>query len=174
MFASGAESSSDRCSIRSRKTEDCRPGGRKRVDLAGSGIFRESLSPLVTAVVTTRARPQFVYEALASVRAETYHDVECLVVDDGGTFDASAVGSDRRVRVVHTDMCGVDGARNAGLAEARGELIIFLDDDDVALPNRISTLMDAATRHCADLCFGMTRRVSLHIRGCSSRTFPHM
>ena len=89
--------------------------------------------PLVTAVVTTRSRPQHVYEALASICAETYHDVECLVVDDGGTFDLSSVRSSRSVR----------------------------DDDDVALPNRISILLDAATRHGADLCFGMTRRVAV-------------
>ena len=114
---------------------------------------------LVSAVITTCVRPQHVYEALASVWAETYRDVECLVVDDGGTFDASGIRSDRDARVLRSDNRGVAHARNVGLAAARGEFVIFLDDDDVALPNRISTLVDAVKRHRADLCFGMTRRV---------------
>ena len=92
--------------------------------------------------------------------AETYSDVECVVVDDGGTFILAGVGSNRDVRVVRGDGLGVAHARNAGLAAARGEFIIFLDDDDVALPHRIATLMEAATRSPAELCFGMTRRVA--------------
>jgi glycosyltransferase involved in cell wall biosynthesis len=114
------------------------------------------LSPLVTAVITTCSRPQYVHAALASVRAETYANVECLVVDDGGTFELTAGGD---VSVLRCDMGGVARARNVGLNAARGEYVIFLDDDDVALAHRISTLVDAAERHRADLCFGMTRRV---------------
>jgi glycosyltransferase involved in cell wall biosynthesis len=113
----------------------------------------------VTAVITTCARPQHIAEALASVRAETYGNVECLVVDDGGTFDGESVSAGRAVRVVQSDARGIGHARNAGLAAARGEFVIFLDDDDVALPNRIRTLVEAALQNRADVAFGMTRRV---------------
>jgi glycosyltransferase involved in cell wall biosynthesis len=123
------------------------------------------LHPLVTAIVTTRTRPQHVYEALASVCAETYQNVESVVVDDGGTFDLAGAGSERPIRVVRSEMRGVAGARNVGLAEARGEFVIFLDDDDVAMPSRIATLVDAAGRYRADLCFGMTQRVAAHAVG---------
>lgn len=117
------------------------------------------MSDLVTAVITTRARPQHIAEALASVHAETYENVEYVVVDDDGAFDPGSVRFDRPIRVVRGDMAGVGPARNAGLAAARGEYVIFLDDDDVAMPDRIRTLVDAATRNHADLSFGMTRRV---------------
>ena len=112
----------------------------------------------VTAVITTHARPHFVHEALASVCAETYEDVECVVVDDGGTFEPRVFSSRIPIRVVRGHALGVASARNLGLAAARGESVIFLDDDDIALPNRISMLVDAARRFGADLCYGLTRR----------------
>lgn len=112
------------------------------------------MRPEVTAVITTHARPDSVCEALASVRAEAYQDVEIIVVDDGGTFVPP-----RDVRVIRGFNLGVARARNLGLATARGEFVIYVDDDDVALPNRIASLLSAARQHQASLCFGMTRRV---------------
>jgi hypothetical protein len=106
----------------------------------------------VTAVVTTHGRPHRVQEALASLRAETHRNIEIVVVDDGGVFESASL------RVVRGSSLGVARARNLGLDAARGEYVIFLDDDDVALPHRISSLVDAARRYRASLCFGMTRR----------------
>ena len=112
------------------------------------------MTPEVTAVITTHARPAFVREALASVQAETHEDLEIVVVDDGGAFDPPP-----GVHVMRGSKLGVARARNLGLEAARGEFIIYLDDDDVALPNRISSLLHAARQSQASLCFGMTRRV---------------
>ena len=112
------------------------------------------MRPEVTAVITTHGRPACVLNAIASLRAETHRDVEIVIVDDGGSFPASA-----GLRVVRGVGLGVARARNLGLAAARGEFVIFLDDDDVALPHRIATLVRTARRHRASLCFGMTRRV---------------
>jgi glycosyltransferase involved in cell wall biosynthesis len=117
-------------------------------------------SALVTAVITTHSRPESVYGALDSLLAETYPNVEILLVDDAGTFQPASPIAARTVRVLHSGMRGVAGARNAGLAAAAGEFVVFLDDDDVALPGRIATLVDAASRHGADLAFGRTRRVA--------------
>ena len=112
------------------------------------------MSREVTAVITTHGRPASVQEAIASVRAELHENIEIVVVDDGGEFTPSDV----TLRVVRGLQLGVGRARNLGLAEARGEFVIFLDDDDVALPARIATLVETARRHRADICFGMTRR----------------
>lgn len=128
------------------------------------------MSAEVTAVITTHARPDAVQEALASVRAETYPDIECVVVDDGSTFEPPAAGSGIEVRVVRGSQLGVAAARNMGLAAAHGKFVIFLDDDDVALPNRITALADAARQFDADLCFGLTRRA---VAG-STLTLPHV
>jgi glycosyltransferase involved in cell wall biosynthesis len=116
------------------------------------------MAPEVTAVITTCARPACVSDALASVLAEVHEDLEVVIVDDGGAFVPPAVAG-VAVRVVHGSNLGVARARNLGLAAARGEYVIYLDDDDVALPNRISRLLSAAKQHQATLCFGMTQRV---------------
>ena len=128
------------------------------------------MSPAVTAVITTHARPQFVEEALASVCAETHRDIECVVIDDGGAYEPADAGWGIEIRVLKGSQLGVAAARNLGLAAARGEFVIFLDDDDVALPHRITTLLAAARRFSADLCYGMTRRTVVG----SSRTLPHV
>lgn len=122
-------------------------------------LFRRSMSPEVTAVITTRGRPMLVGEALESVHAETHTSIEVVIVDDGGAFIAPRHGA---VRVVHGKGAGVGVARNLGLAVARGEYVIFLDDDDVAMPHRIARLVRAARNQNATLCFGMTRRVVDH------------
>jgi glycosyltransferase involved in cell wall biosynthesis len=111
------------------------------------------MPPEVTAVITTHVRPLHVFDALASVRAEMQKNVEIIVVDDGGDF------ADCDVRIVRGGSVGVARVRNLGLAAARGEFIIFLDDDDVALPHRISTLLSVARQHDAALVFGLTSRV---------------
>jgi glycosyltransferase involved in cell wall biosynthesis len=102
-------------------------------------------------------RPLHVHEAVASVRAEVHGGVEIIVVDDGGVLTGVDFGAG--VRIVTGEALGVGAARNLGLASARGEFVIFLDDDDVALPHRIATLLAAARQTNADLVFGLTRRV---------------
>src|SRR5690349_19252976 len=111
------------------------------------------MSPEVTAVITTHVRPHHAYEALASVRAELHKDIEIIVVDDGGAFTATVPDPGSDVRVVRGELLDVGRARNLGLADARGEFIIFLDDDDVAMPHRITNLLGAARRTNATLCF---------------------
>lgn len=117
------------------------------------------MHPEVTAVITTHGRPAHVQDAIASLRAETYASVEIVVVDDGCEFVPAAPHRDVPLRIARGHKLGVARARNMGLAAARGEFVIFLDDDDVALPNRIATLISVARRQDASLCFGMTRRL---------------
>ena len=120
--------------------------------------------PTVTAVITTHRRPLQFREALASLRSEDYRDVECIIVDDTSASSARlhirATREHPDARVLRGHSLGVGRARNVALAAAKGEFVIFLDDDDVSLPARIATLVAAARQFDADLCFGMTRRVA--------------
>jgi len=95
--------------------------------------------PLVSAIIPTYNRASFISDAVDSVLKQTYANVEVIVVDDGST-DATLeqltkYGS--RIRVVTQDNRGPAGARNRGIAMSSGELIAFLDSDDLWLPSKI-------------------------------------
>ncbi len=81
---------------------------------------------------TLGRRPQMLAEAVASVRAQTLTPLEHVVVDDG-SFSV-ALEQIRVLQVAHT---GLGGARNAGLAVARGEAVALLDDDDLWHPHHL-------------------------------------
>ena len=94
--------------------------------------------PMFTVVVPTHRRPALVAEAVASVVAQTRGDWECLVVDDGGGEDLDALSDDHRVRLIRRPVAGGPAAaRNEGIAQARGQIIAFLDDDDRFRPERL-------------------------------------
>lgn len=107
--------------------------------------------PVVSVIVPTRNRPVELGEALASITGQQSIDlaeVEVIVVNDGGTPIRSVITDARDqglpvMAVTHPRRLGLPSARNAGLAQARGQTIAFLDDDDVFLPGHLATTLDA-------------------------------
>jgi Glycosyl transferase family 2 len=97
-----------------------------------------SSHPLISVVMPTKDRTAFLERAIASVRAQRYENWELLVVDDGGSEDSKAIveaTGDPRVSWSRIRASGVAGARNAGLKQAAGELIAYLDDDNTLDPD---------------------------------------
>lgn len=95
----------------------------------------------VSAVVPTYNRGRAVCEAVESVLAQTLPALEVIVVDDGSNDDTvERIGSirDHRVRLIRQANAGAAAARNRGVAEARGEIISFLDSDDLWLPTKLA------------------------------------
>jgi glycosyltransferase involved in cell wall biosynthesis len=91
--------------------------------------------PRITVITPAYNVGRYIGEAMDSVLAQSFVDFEYLVVDDGSTDNtADVIGqrakTDPRVRHVSSDHLGACHARNAGIAEAKGELIAFLDGDD--------------------------------------------
>ncbi|MCA5892888.1 glycosyltransferase family 2 protein [Isoptericola sp. NEAU-Y5] len=102
--------------------------------------------PLVSVVVATNRGGPFLAEALDSVEAQTYPRIEVVLVDDGSE-DPEAI---RRIvagrpttTVVRQSAGGVSTARNVGVSHTRGELLVFLDDDDRWHPQRIELQVEA-------------------------------
>ena len=89
--------------------------------------------PLVSVIIPTYNAADYLPDALQSVRRQEYAPLEIIVVDDGST-DATPqliAGRGSNVSYVRQDNRGPAAARNRGLQEARGEVIAFLDADDV-------------------------------------------
>jgi hypothetical protein len=102
---------------------------------------------LVSYVITSFNRPQWLERAVACVATERCPASELIVVDDHSISPVtlpplaqSAFPGVHRLLRNSTNL-GVIGARNAGLAAASGEFVLFLDDDDESLPNRTDCLL---------------------------------
>ena len=111
---------------------------------------------LVSIVIPTWNRSALLRRALASVRDQTWSHWEALVVDDGSEDDtrevvAALAEEDPRIRLIARPHEGVCAARNAGLAEARGGFIAFLDSDNEWMPGFLETMVrrdDRARPRC--------------------------
>jgi glycosyltransferase involved in cell wall biosynthesis len=95
--------------------------------------------PLVTVIVASHNGERFLREALESLFSQDFDSYEAVFVDDGSVDGTAGIARSFPVRYLHQENQGLPAARNAGLAVARGELIAFLDDDDV-LPETKLTL----------------------------------
>ncbi|MEA2367294.1 MAG: hypothetical protein QOH38_12, partial [Thermoleophilaceae bacterium] len=105
-------------------------------------------TPTVSVVIPTYQRRDLVAGAVRSVIAQTYSDLELIVVDDGsvdGTDEAlAALGCELRYH--RQPNRGVSAARNVGVALARGSIVAFLDSDDTWLPDHLAVLTETFAR----------------------------
>jgi hypothetical protein len=103
---------------------------------------------LVSVVMATRGRARFLQRAIRSVVGQTYERWELLVVDDGSGQAAEVVErfADPRIRLLRAERRGVAAARNLGLAEAKGEVIAYLDDDNLMHRGWLKTVVWAFTQ----------------------------
>lgn len=94
---------------------------------------------LVSVVIPTYNRAKLVQRAIDSVLSQTYSNMEVIVVDDGSTDDTlrELRSYDGRIRVLSQPNGGPAAARNLGIAHACGELIAFLDSDDIWVEEKV-------------------------------------
>ena len=91
---------------------------------------------MISVVIPLYNKEKSVRATLESVRAQSYKDWECIVVDDGSTDNSREVVEqfkieDLRFKILSQENSGVSAARNAGIMAAKGEYVAFLDGDDI-------------------------------------------
>jgi len=109
---------------------------------------RRASLPLVSVVIPTYLRPDLVRPAVDSVLAQTFENIEVIVIVDGRddeTLQVMARITDSRLRVHVPDKnLGQSQARNAGVDLAKGEWVAFLDDDDTWMPHKLQEQLTIA------------------------------
>ena len=133
--------------------------------------------PFVSVVVPTYNACRFLPGAIASVRAQNYQPLEIILVDDGSTDDTQQlVRNWNDVRYVSQPNQGPAAARNTGIDAARGEILAFLDADDLWTLNHLSVLL-AALAGEPESCFAWGRadvvRIEEHPGGKLARERMH-
>ena len=105
--------------------------------------------PLVSVVIPVRNGKEYIDEALHSVLAQNYANLEIIVVDDGSTDDDydRLAQIDPSIRVVHLEGRGVSFARNTGMRQSSGRYIAFLDADDIWFPGKLTAQIRYLERH---------------------------
>lgn len=106
-------------------------------------------SPVVTVVIPTHNRADYIGAAIESVLAQTLDRIEIIVVDDESTDDTRerVLAYGDRVSYTWTPNGGSAHARNVGMLQARGRYIAFLDSDDLYYPYALELLVNVLERH---------------------------
>ena len=107
------------------------------------------MSPITSVIIPTYNRWPLVAEAVDSVLAQSFQDIEIIVVDDGSTDGTTnrLAKFDGRLRLFTTTGRGVAAARNFGVSQAQGCYVAFLDSDDFWLPGKLETQIAFLDRH---------------------------
>lgn len=116
-------------------------------------------APIVSVVLTSLngATRGYLREAIESVLSQTYRNFDLIIVDDGstdGTGNLCREYKDPRIRYYYQENKGLGAARNAGIEQSIGELVCFLDDDDVWFPEKLEKQV-AFFNSCPDPLIGM-------------------
>lgn len=118
------------------------------------------MNPKVTIIMATYNRAHFIVETLKSIQEQTFQNWECLIIDDGGTDNTFGVitpilNTDPRFQFSKRPnkyLKGLPGCRNYGLDQAKGEFVIFFDDDDIVHPNNLKINLEVIQANEVDFC----------------------
>jgi glycosyltransferase involved in cell wall biosynthesis len=145
-----------------------RSEGDPRTSVTASGAVDMTIPGLVSVIIPVYNRSGMLREAVTSVLAQTYRNIELILVNDGSTDDTAQVcdqfASDYPlIRVLHISHEGRPGlVREAGRIVARGEFIQYLDSDDLIMPDKFEHMVAGleANPNC-DIAYCYTRRYRL-------------
>ena len=113
-------------------------------------------NPVISIIVPVYNVEQYLERCVRSLTAQTYQNLEILLIDDGSPDRSGALcdelaAQDSRIRVIHKQNQGLSVARNTGIQEASGDYICFIDSDDFAAPTMLEVLYRLIQKYSADL-----------------------
>ena len=124
----------------------------------------ESSQPFISVIIPVFNGEAFLAEAVESIQQQDYHPLEIIIVDDGSTDGTAAIASSYKagVRYVYQPNSGLPATRNRGLRMANGEVIGFLDVDDLWPENRLERqLTRLADDPSVDIIIGLQLYVKI-------------
>ena len=125
------------------------------ISRAGALVSSEGQRPMVSIVIPAYNVAEFIGETLATVFAQTFTDFEVIIVNDGSPdteeFERAIQPYRERICYLKQENRGASAARNTGLRAARGELIAFLDADDLWSPNYLAEQLKFIREYGCDL-----------------------
>lgn len=121
---------------------------------------------LLSIVIPTRDRPGQLPDALRSIASLDHDDlsIETIVVVDGSALSLDEIVAPFGARLLASHGSGISAARNTGFACARGEYVLFLDDDDALLPGFRDLLRLLQQRPGADAAYGQIQTADAALR----------
>lgn len=113
-------------------------------------------TPKISIIVPVYNMEMYLRECLESIRAQTFTEWECILVDDGSSDASPSIcddfqARDPRFKVIHKQNGGLSNARNAGLRIAQGEFVGFVDSDDWIEPGMYQLLYNLITEYNAEI-----------------------
>lgn len=111
----------------------------------------------VSIIVPTYNGEKTLKKCIASLTAQTYSDVEIIIVNDGSTDNTAIVATtladtSESVQVIDCENNGVSVARNIGIEASTGDILMFVDSDDYVDPNYCQQAVDNMTKYGTDIC----------------------
>lgn len=110
----------------------------------------------ISVIVPVYNCEEYLPALLDSVLAQTYQNFEIILINDGSQDNSGGIcdaykQKDTRIRVIHQENRGVSHARNQGLAMAAGDVVSFIDSDDILEPDMYELLVKTMQEHAADI-----------------------
>lgn len=114
------------------------------------------MEPFISVIIPVYKVEQYLKRCVESVCAQTYQNIEIILVDDGSPDSCPQLcekyaKKDARIRVIHQENKGLSGARNTGIDHAKGEYLAFLDSDDLWSVHFLESLYGALKENDADI-----------------------
>lgn len=114
----------------------------------------------VSVIIPVYNAEKYLEECLNSVLNQTYQNIEIIVINDGSKDGTKAILDEytqaaSNIVVIHTENGGVSRARNIGLDNVSGNYIMFLDADDLLVPNAVELLLQDLKNNNADIAVGL-------------------